>query len=111
MEGEEVLQPEIPLEIQQLLSKVLLQLALPILVSLLRREVLLLLNRLDLRCFLMSALVLRHHFLILIQRPVLVRFGEEEFLVLRVVVLRQELVIRYPVAVFQEEGLLERLVY
>jgi len=105
MVAEEVLRPEVPLEILQLLSKVLVPLALQILVFLLQRPALLLLRRLDLHCFLMSALVLIPHYMI--QRPVLVCFEEGGFLVLGFVVRLQEFVIRPPAAVFQEVGSLE----
>ena len=109
--AEEVLRLELHLEIRQLLSSILLPLALLVLIFLLRREVLLLLRRLDLCCFLMAALVLVLHYLILIQRPVLVPFEEEELLVLRVVVRLQELVVRCQAAAFQGAGSLEELVY
>tara|TARA_B100001564_G_scaffold185127_1_gene155569 strand:- start:35 stop:214 length:180 start_codon:yes stop_codon:yes gene_type:complete len=59
----------------------------------------------------MAALVLVLHYLILIQRPVLVRFEEGELLVLRVVVRLQGLVVRCQAAAFQEAGSLEELVY
>ena len=58
----------------------------------------------------MAALVPIPHSLILIQRSVLFRFEEEDFLVLRVVLHLQGLVVRYPVAIFQEVGTQE-LVY